>query len=101
MMKHLQHSTKRLAGLVMLGSVFVLMACQPQEQQQDHSAKQDPNEPKDPNEAQQEQPQQDKEQQQQAAPDATAQGIVDRERRRRENTQKAQRARWQKVEKDW
>jgi len=97
---------------------------QPQEQQQDQGAKQDPNEPKDPNEqedpnepkdpnepedpnepkdpneAQQEPPQQDKEQQQ-AAPDATAQEILDRERRRRENRQRAQRSRWQKVEKDW
>jgi Ca-activated chloride channel family protein len=75
---------------------------QPQEQQQDQG-KQDPNEPQDPNQAQEEQqqPQEDKEQQQQDAPDATAQEILDREQRQREQRQVSQRARWQKVEKDW
>ncbi len=76
---------------------------QPQ-QQQDQASEQDPNEPKDPNEAKQEQQpkqQEEKQQQRQAAPDTTAQEILDRERRRRENRQRSQRARWQRVDKDW
>ena len=76
-----------------------------QPQQQDQGSDQDPNEPQDPNQAepkQQEQPQEDKkEQEQPATPDTTAQEILDRERRQRKDRQIPQRARWQKVEKDW
>lgn len=79
---------------------------QPQEKDQQGS-EQDPNEPQDPNQAegqQQERQQEDKEkqeQQQSAAPDTTAQEILDREQRRRKNQQIMQRGRWRKVEKDW
>jgi tetratricopeptide (TPR) repeat protein len=61
---------------------------QPEEQQQD------PNEPQDPNQPEEKQEQQD-------APDATAQEILDREQRQRQSRQRAQRSRWQKVDKDW
>ena len=75
------------------------------QQQQQQISKQEPNQPKDPNEAakqQQEQQQEgDKEQKQMAAPDATAQEILDREQRQRKDRQILQRGRWQKVEKDW
>ena len=75
------------------------------QQQQQQISKQEPNQPKDPNEAakqQQEQQQEgDKEQKQMAAPDTTAQEILDREQRQRKDRQILQRGRWQKVEKDW
>lgn len=75
---------------------------QPQKKKQDQGSKKNPNQPKDPNEAKQkQQPQQKKEQQQQIAPDTTAQKILDKEQRRRENRQQMQSARWQKVDKDW
>ena len=77
---------------------------QPQDQQQQQQAsQQDPNQPQDPNQAeqqkQQEQAQEEKEQR--IAPDATAQEILDREQRQRKERQIFERARWQKVEKDW
>ncbi len=71
---------------------------QPQDQQQQGS-KQDPNEPEDPNQPPQQK--QEKKEQERAAPDATAQEILDREQRRRKNRQIMQRGQWQKVEKDW
>ena len=74
-------------------------------QQQQQVSKQDPNQPQDPNEAtkqQQEQQQEGQEEQKQmAAPDTTAQEILDREQRQRKKRQVLQRGRWQKVEKDW
>jgi len=75
---------------------------QPQEQNPDQGSQQDPNEPKDPNQAQAKQQQQEqKEQQQKAAPDSTAQEILDREQRQRQERQMSQRSQWQRVEKDW
>lgn len=79
---------------------------QPQQdqQKQDQGAQKDPNEPQDPNQTepqQQEQPQDKQEERQQVAPDTTAEEILDRERRQRENRQISQRARWEKVERDW
>lgn len=64
---------------------------------------QDPNQPQDPN---QQQSQQQQEQQQQndekkQAPDTTAQEILDKEQRDKKQRQILQRARYQKVEKDW
>jgi Ca-activated chloride channel family protein len=79
---------------------------QPQDQQQQQQkTREDPNQPQDPNQAdqqqqeQQEQTQEEKEKQ--MAPDATAQEILDREQRQRKERQILERARWQKVEKDW
>lgn len=70
---------------------------QNQDQQQDpnepQDQKQDPNEPQDPNQSQ--------EQQQQAAPDTTAEDILDKEKRERKERQILQRGGYQKVEKDW
>jgi len=76
---------------------------QQEEQKQQQNAGQDPNEPKDPNQPQEQEQQQQEEQkqQQQAAPDTTAQEILDREQRRRKERQILQRGPWQKVEKDW
>ena len=77
---------------------------QPQDQQQQQAAEQDPNQPQDPNQSQdqqQKQQQEDQKQQQQAAPDTTAQEILDKEQRRRKERQILQRGSWQKVEKDW
>ena len=62
----------------------------------------DPNQPQDPNQGQsqqQEQKQQDDEKKQ--APDTTAQEILDKEQRDKKQRQILQRARYQKVEKDW
>ena len=77
---------------------------QPQNQQQ-QASREDPNKPQDPNQAEQQQQEQQKESQEEKekrmAPDATAQEILDREQRRREERQILDRARWQKVEKDW
>ncbi len=76
---------------------------QPQDQQK-QNAGQDPNQPQDPNQSQEQQQKQqedDKKQQQQAAPDTTAQEILDKEQRRRKERQILQRGQWQKVEKDW
>ena len=76
---------------------------QSQEQkQQQQAAGQDPNRPQDPNQSRdQQQEQEDQEQQQQAAPDTTAQEILDKEQRRRKERQILQRGPWQKVERDW
>ncbi|MHC4475653.1 MAG: tetratricopeptide repeat protein [Planctomycetota bacterium] len=63
----------------------------PNHSQQQQQQQQDPNQTQDPNQ----QPQQ------QAAPDTTADEILDRERELRKQRQKMQRARYQKVEKDW
>ena len=71
---------------------------QPQDQQQ----QQDPNQPQDPNQSQdQQQKQQQEDQKQQAAPDTTAQEILDKEQQQRKERQILQRGPWQKVEKDW
>jgi len=76
---------------------------QPQQQQSP-----DPNEPRDPNEQdrQQQQQQQDQQQSEQDkqednAPDATAQQILDKEQRQKEQRQILRRGRYQKVERDW
>jgi len=80
---------------------------QSQEQkQQQQAAGQDPNQPQDPNQSQnqqqkQQQEQEEQKQQQQAAPDTTAQEILDKEQRRRKERQILQRGPWQKVERDW
>jgi len=102
---------------------------QPQQQQQDQSqSQQDPNQPQDPNQAKQadppqdpnqakdgeqptdpnqtqEQPQQqqeqDRPQEQKVEPDATAQQIIDNEQRQKKEREIRQRARYQRVEKDW
>ena len=63
---------------------------------------QDPNQPQGPNQGQsqqQEQKQQDDEKKQ--APDTTAQEILDKEQRDKKQRQILQRARYQKVDKDW
>jgi Ca-activated chloride channel family protein len=74
----------------------------PNEPQQQPSG-QDPNQPRDPNESQQEpQPQeQGEEKEEQFAPDATAQEILDREQRLKEQRQIRMKGRYQEVEKDW
>ena len=76
---------------------------QPQDQQQQQQAAgQDPNRPQDPNQSQdQQQKQQQDQKQQQAAPDTTAQEILDKEQQQRKERQILQRGPWQKVEKDW
>jgi Ca-activated chloride channel family protein len=77
---------------------------QQQQQTQDpNQQQQDPNQPQDPN---QQQSQQQQEQQQQndekkQPPDTTAQEILDKEQRDKKQRQILQRARYQKVEKDW
>ena len=92
------------------------------EQQQDQSQQKDPNQPEDedqsqqgtdqeqdPNQAQpQEQPDQQQDQgqdeqqvEQQLVPDTTAQEILDREQRQKEQRQIRQRTQTQKVERDW
>ena len=74
------------------------------QQQQQQAAGQDPNQPQDPNQSQdqrQKQQEEDQKEQQQAAPDTTAQEILDKEQRRRQERQILQRGPWQKVEKDW
>ncbi|HEX41659.1 MAG TPA: tetratricopeptide repeat protein [Phycisphaerales bacterium] len=65
----------------------------PQQQPQPQQAS-EPNEPAEPNEPQQPP-------QQQTAPDATAQEILDREQKQKEQRQMMQRPRYQKVDKDW
>lgn len=77
---------------------------QPQDpnQAQKPNQGQDPNESREPNQPdqQQQQGQQEKEQQS-AAPDATAQEILDKEQQQKEQRQILQRGRYQKVERDW
>ncbi len=80
-----------------------------QQQQQDQQEQgQDPNQPEqqDPNQPQESEEQQQELQQEQpeekaAAPDTTAQEILDKEQQEKKQRQKLQRARYQKVEKDW
>ena len=75
-----------------------------QQQQQQQTAQEDPNQPQDPNQAQEQQQEQQEaqeEKEKQMAPDTTAQEILDREQRQRKERQIFERARWQKVEKDW
>ena len=78
-----------------------------QQQQQDQQEQgQDPNQPEqpDPNQPQEsEDQQQDQEQPEEkaAAPDTTAQEILDKEQQEKKQRQKLQRAGYQKVEKDW
>jgi tetratricopeptide (TPR) repeat protein len=62
-------------------------------QPQDANQAQDPNQPRDPNQSGQ--------QQQIPATDATAQEILDNEQRQKQQRQIMQRARYQKVDKDW
>jgi Ca-activated chloride channel family protein len=81
------------------------------DKQQQQASSQEPNQPKDPNrpqepnqpgEQQKEQPETGRQEQKQtAAPDATAQQILDREQQQRKERQILQRGAWQKVEKDW
>ena len=74
-----------------------------QQQQQQQNPQKDPNQSQDPNQAKQQQQKQEEQAQKekQIAPDATAQEILDREQRQRQERQVLQRAQWQKVEKDW
>jgi Ca-activated chloride channel family protein len=90
-----------------------------QNQQQDQSqAQPDPNQPRDPNQTSGQQPQepnqppeeapkpeegqsQDPPQEKQVAPDMTAQAIIDREQRQKEQRRFLQRGRIQPVDKDW
>jgi hypothetical protein len=68
------------------------------QQQQD----QDPNQPQDPNQGQsQQQEQQKQDDEKKQAPDTTAQEILDKEQRDKKQRQILQRARYQKVDKDW
>jgi Ca-activated chloride channel family protein len=72
---------------------------QSQDQQQQQASKEEPNQPQEEeSEEQSQQKQQDGEQQ---APDTTAQEILDKEQRDKKQRQMLQRARYQKVEKDW
>jgi Ca-activated chloride channel family protein len=73
---------------------------QDQQQQQKKASQEDPNQPQDPNQTKQ-QKERRAEKQKRMAPDATAQEILDREQRQRKERQIFDRARWQKVEKDW
>ena len=87
---------------------------QQQDQQQNQQQGQDPNKPEDPNQQQQQgsedDPNQSQQQEQQAKEkdeeqkqksDETAQEILDKEQRDKKQRQILQRARYQKVEKDW
>jgi tetratricopeptide (TPR) repeat protein len=83
---------------------------QQQQSQDQEGAPQDPNQTQrqaeqmgeqDPNQEKDEQAEQKQEQEKADAPDATAQEILDKEQRQRKERQLLQRARWQKVEKDW
>jgi Ca-activated chloride channel family protein len=68
---------------------------QTHQEQSQQMGEQDPNQEKD------EQEEQTQEQEKADAPDATAQEILDKEQRQQKERQLLQRARWQKVEKDW
>jgi hypothetical protein len=77
---------------------------QQQQNQQQQNPQQDPNQPQDPSQSQEQQQKQQEDNQKhqrQAAPDTTAQEILDKEHRRRKERQILQRGTWQKVEKDW
>ncbi len=76
----------------------------PQDPNQAQGQRGEPNEPSDPNESQGRQDQQqpsEQEQQQAVVPDATAQEILDKERRQKEQRRMLRRGRSPKVEKDW
>jgi len=66
------------------------------EQNQQQQAQQQPNQPQEPNEVPQQQPQEQAE-----APDSTAQEILDREQRQKQERQLMQSPAFQKVDKDW
>jgi len=70
---------------------------QKEQQNSQQQNQQEPNQPQEPNEAQQQQQQQ----QQAAAPDATAEEILDREQKQKEQRQMMQSPGFQKVDKDW
>ena len=75
---------------------------QDQKQEQKQAPQEDSNQPQDPNQA--DQPQQkesNEEKERRMAPDATAREILDREQQQKKERQMFERARWQKVEKDW
>ena len=74
-----------------------------QQQNQQQQQGQDPNQPQDPNQqqSQQQQEQQRQNDEKKQAPDTTAQEILDKEQRDKKQRQILQRARYQKVEKDW
>lgn len=73
-----------------------------QTQNQDQkNQQQDPNQPQDPNQQDKQQQQQQKKEQETEAPDATAQEILDKEQRQKQQRQILQRGRYQKVQKDW
>jgi len=68
---------------------------QKEQQNSQQQNQQEPNQPQEPNEAQQQQ------EQQAAAPDATAEEILDREQKQKEQRQMLQSPGFQKVDKDW
>jgi hypothetical protein len=74
---------------------------QDQQQQQQNAQQQDPNDPNQQQQEEQQKQHQEQEQQQMAAPDTTAEEILDKEKREKEQRQILQRPQWQKVEKDW
>lgn len=77
---------------------------QPQDPNQTEQQQQDPNEPQDPNEQekqQQQQEQKQQEEQERKAPDSTAQEILDKEQRQKQQRRILQRGQYQKVERDW
>jgi Ca-activated chloride channel homolog len=67
---------------------------QKQQQSNQQQNQQEPNQPQEPNQAQQQQ-------EQQAAPDATAEEILDREQKQKEQRQMMQSPGFQNVDKDW
>jgi tetratricopeptide (TPR) repeat protein len=69
---------------------------QKQQQNSQQQKQQEPNQPQEPNQAQQQQ-----QQEQQAAPDTTAEEILDREQKQKEQRQMLQSPGFQKVDKDW
>jgi len=81
---------------------------QPNEQKkQQQASSQDPNRPQEPNQPGEQQEEQkeagrkEPQKEQKAAPDTTAQEILDREQRQRKERQIFQRGTWQKVDRDW
>jgi len=74
---------------------------QSQQQQQQQASKDDPNQPRQQEPQQQQQQAQEKDEEQKQKSDTTAQEILDKEQRDKKQRQILQRARYQKVEKDW
>ncbi len=76
---------------------------QQQDQQQQQQAQQEQQQAEQKEKQQEQQQQQDKQKEQQkaAAPDVTAQEIIDKEQEQKKERQILQRPQWQKVEKDW